>query len=55
VIEVPEELVEAMVRGDELVAIAEMVLPILPRRVTEGPEELRDGRIFFLQADRRTG
>ena len=47
-IEVPEELIEAMHRRQVLVAIAEMVLAELAGRVTEALEHLRDGHVFGL-------
>ena len=53
VVEVAEELVEAVIRRQVLVAVAEVVLAELPRRVAEGLEELRDGRILAGDPDRR--
>ena len=50
VIEVAEELIEAMHRRQVLVAIAEMVLAELAGRVTEALEHLRDGHVFGLDA-----
>ena len=54
-VEVAEELVEAVRRGQELVAVAEMVLAELAAHVAERLQHLGDGRVFLLQADRRTG
>ena len=51
-IEVAEELVEAVHRRQKLVAVAEMVLAELSGRVAELLQELRDRRIFGAQADR---
>jgi transposase len=53
VIEIAEELVEAVGGRQELVQITEVVLPELPCRIAERLERLRDGRVFSLQADRR--
>ena len=50
VIEVPVELVEAVNGRQELVAIAQVVLPELSRRVAEGLEKFRDGRVLGLDA-----
>src|ERR1019366_7194790 len=51
-IEIAEELIEPVHRGQELVAIAKMVLAILKSHVAERLEQLGDRRILFLQADR---
>src|SRR5262245_42295036 len=55
VIEVAEELVEAVVRGQELVFVTQMILAELSRRVTELLEYLRDGGILRTQSDVRSG
>jgi hypothetical protein len=49
VIEVAEELVEAMDRRQELVAITQMVLTDLCRHVAFGLEQLGKGRVFGLE------
>ena len=51
VIEVAEELVEAVRRGQELVAVAEVVLAELPGHVAERLQDVGDGRVFGLQAE----
>src|SRR5262249_24878223 len=51
VIEVTEELVEAVGRRKELVLLAEMVLSELPCCVSQLLEELGNGRILFLKAE----
>ena len=48
VIQIPEELIEAMHRRQVFVAIAKMVLAELAGRVTEALEHLRDGHVFGL-------
>ena len=53
VIEVAEELVEAVHGRQVFVPIAEVVLAELAGGVAERLEQLGDGRIFRLQADRR--
>src|SRR5271157_3904873 len=55
VIEVAEELVEAVHRGQKFVAIAKMVLAILEGHVAKRLEQLGEGGILFLKADRRAG
>ena len=50
VVQVAEELVEPVHGRQELVAVAEVVLAELAGRVAERLEQLRDGRIFCLQA-----
>ncbi len=55
VIEVAEELVEAMDGGQELVAIAKMVLAELAAGVALRLEQFGDGRVFRLQAEFRAG
>ena len=55
VIEVAEELVEAVHRGQELVQIAQVVLPELAGRVAHGLERCGDGRRLRGHADRRAG
>ena len=47
VIEVAEELVEAVHRGQEFVAVAEMVLAELPGRVALRLEQFGNGRILW--------
>ncbi|HEU4899330.1 MAG TPA: hypothetical protein VFX88_17465, partial [Actinomycetota bacterium] len=39
-------------RGQELVAVAEVVLPELPGGVAERLQQLGDGRVLGLEADR---
>ena len=51
VVEVAEELVEAVHGRQELVLVAEMVLAELAGRVAERLEQLGDGRVFRLQPD----
>ena len=51
VVEVAEELVEAVEGGEELVLVAEMVLAELARDITERLQELGDRGILLLQAD----
>ncbi len=53
VIEVAEELVEAVVRRQVLVEVAEVVLAELPGRVPEGLEQLCDRGVVARDADRR--
>ena len=55
VIEVAEELVEAVHGRQVFVAVAEMVLAELAGGVAERLEQLGDGRVFLLQADRGAG
>jgi hypothetical protein len=50
VVEVAEELVEAVHRGQELVAVAEVVLAELAGRVAEVLEGRRDGRVLGPEA-----
>src|SRR5262249_58708602 len=52
-IQVAEEFVEAVHRGQITVQIAEMILPELSRGVAERLERLGDGNVAVLQADRR--
>jgi hypothetical protein len=52
VVEVTEELVEAVRGGQVLVQVAEVILAELPRRVAEWLEQLGDRRVLRLQADR---
>jgi len=54
-IEVSEELVEAVVSGQKLVLITQVVLPKLSARVTERLEKFRNSRVFGAQADIRAG
>ena len=49
VVEVAEELVEAVDRGQELVPVAEMVLAELAGDVAQRLEQLGDGRVLGLQ------
>ena len=51
VIEVAEELVEAVHRGQELVLVAQMVLAELAGRVTERLQQFRDRRVFRAEPD----
>src|SRR5262249_11571278 len=53
VIEVAEELVEAMNRRQELVAVAEMVFAELAGGIAERFQRLGDGDVLCLQAQRR--
>ena len=53
VVEVAEELVEAVVGRQELVLVAEVVLAELAGRVAERLQHLGDGGVFGLQADVR--
>jgi hypothetical protein len=53
VVEVAEELVEAVHGGEELIPVAEMVLAELPGRVAVRLEQLRDRRVLGPQAERR--
>ena len=55
VIQVAEELVEPVHRGEELVFVAEMVFAELARGVTHRPQHRGDGRRLRRQADRRAG
>ena len=55
VVEIAEELVETVVRGQVLVTIAEVVLAKLPGGVTAGLEQGRNRRVFFLEPERGTG
>ena len=54
-IEVAEELVEAMLRRQHLVAVAEVVLAELAGDVALRLEQVGDGRVFRLQAFGRAG
>ena len=53
VVEVAEELVEAVHGRQELVLVAEVVLAELAGRVAERLEQLGDGRVFRAAARRR--
>ena len=55
VIEVAEELVEAVHGRQELVQVAEVVLAELPGRVAERLQQLGDRRVLGLQADVEPG
>ena len=55
VIEVAEELVEAVHGRQKLVAVAEVVLAELAGGVAERLEQLGNRRVLRLQADRRAG
>ena len=55
VIEIAEELVEAVHRGQELVAIAQVVLAELASGVAHRLERGRDGRRLRRQADGGSG
>src|SRR3974377_312740 len=49
VVEIAVELVEAVHRGKELVAVAKMVLAELPGRIAERLEQRGNRRVFLLQ------
>ena len=55
VVEVAVELVEAVHGGQELVAVAQVVLAELAGGIAERLEQLGDRRVFLLQAERRAG
>jgi hypothetical protein len=55
VVEVAEELVEAVRRREVLVEVAEMVLAELPRRVTQRLQQIGDRRVVRREADVHTG
>ena len=55
VVQVPEELVEAVHRRQELVLVPQVVLPELPRRVAVVLQQLRDRGVLGLQPDRAAG
>src|SRR5262249_34267869 len=55
VIEVPEELVEAMDRRQMLVAVTQVVLAELARGVAQGLHDVGDTRIFRPQPQLRAG
>ena len=55
VVEVAEELVEAVDRRQRLVAVADVVLAELPRGVAETLEQAADRRIELAHAHRRAG
>src|SRR5262245_48713587 len=55
VVQVAEELVEAVDRGQELVAVAQVVLAELAADVAVRLEQLGDRRILRLDPQRRTG
>jgi hypothetical protein len=55
VVEVAEELVEAVDRGQTFVAIADVILAELTRRVTQILEQTADRRIKLAHAHRRAG
>ena len=46
VVQVPEELVEAVCGGEVLVAVAEVVLAELAGGIAVGPERRRNGRVL---------
>ena len=52
VIEIPEELIEAMYRGQELVQVAQVVLAELARGIAHRLKHGGDGRRFVGHADR---
>src|SRR6516165_3584541 len=54
-IEVPEELIETVNRGEEFVAVAQVVLAELARSIAERLQQVGDRRIFLLQAERCAG
>ena len=51
VVEVAEKFVEPVVRGQEFVLVAEMVLAELASHVPQRLEQLGDGRIFLANAE----
>jgi hypothetical protein len=53
VVEIAEELIEAVHRRQEFVAVAEMVLAELAGGVAERFQRLGDGDVLRLQAERR--
>ena len=55
VIQIAEELVEAVIGRQILVEVAEMVLAELSRRIAQRLERLGDGDVAVLQADRSAG
>ena len=55
VIEIAEELVEAVHRRQEFVLVAEVVLAELTGGIAERLEHFGDGRIFRLESDRGAG
>ena len=55
VIEIPVELVEAVVGGKIFVTVTEMVLSELPGGITKRLERLRDGDVPLLKTNRRSG
>jgi hypothetical protein len=55
VVEIAEELVEAVHRRQVLVPIAEMVLAELAGGVAERLQQLGDGRVFLLKSNRGAG
>jgi hypothetical protein len=52
-VKISEELIEAMVRRQELVAVAQVVLVELPGGVAERLQHLGDRRVFLLDPDGR--
>ena len=50
VVEIAEPLIEAVDRGQHLVAVAKMVLAELARRIAQRLEQFGEGRVFLLQA-----
>jgi hypothetical protein len=52
VVEIAEELIETVDRGQVFVTIAQMVLAELPGRITHRLKQLRDSYIARLQANR---
>ena len=55
VVEIAEELVEAVIGRQHLVAVTEVVLAELTRHVAVLLEQPGDGRVFLLHAFRRAG
>ena len=53
VIQVPEEFIEAVDRGQELVQIAQVILPELAGRIAHRLQHRRDRGCLFRHADRR--
>jgi hypothetical protein len=51
VIEVPKKFIETMHRRQELIAVAQMVLAELARRIAERLERFGECDVFFLEAN----
>src|SRR5262249_45783295 len=52
VVQVAEELVETVDRPQIFIAVAEVVLADLPGRISQWLQELGDGRVFLVEANR---